>query len=164
MTLWLIALAVLVAGVLLVLSGRGMRQRRGLADARTLDLDRRNLFSAKLGLTGRPDRVVDEGGVPIPEEWKSSRRVYDSHRAQMAVYFLLIEEETGVRPPHGFISLANGDRERIENTAELRHWVLGIADQIRAGRRQLAKTIQVTQPSVKCRSCGLREACGQRAG
>jgi CRISPR-associated exonuclease Cas4 len=91
MTLWMLALAVLSLGALLLVAGHGIRDARGLGQGRTLDLDSRNLYSRRYGLAGRPDRIV-EGG--IPEEWKSSWRVYDSHRAQMAVYFILIEEET----------------------------------------------------------------------
>jgi CRISPR-associated exonuclease Cas4 len=59
----------------------------------------------------------------------------------MAVCFILIEEETGVRPPHGFIVTGDGQRHRINNTPELRAWVLDVADQIRAARRQMAEII-----------------------
>ncbi len=156
------AVIFLIIGLLLILSGKGMRNRRGLTDARTLDLDGRTLYSRRIGLAGRPDRIIEENGVPIPEEWKSARRVYDSHRAQMAVYFILIEEATGVRPPHGFIVTGDGQRHRIENTPELRARVIEVADQIRAARRQLAKTIHVIQSPAKCRACGMREYCGQR--
>lgn len=158
-----IAAAALIVGLLLIVSGRSMRHRRGLTDARTLDLDGRTLFSTNLGLTGRPDRVVEEGGVPIPEEWKSARRVHDSHRAQLGVYLILIEEVTGIRPPHGYVVMGDGQRHRVENTAELRARVLAIAEQIRAARRDLAEIIQVRQPASKCRGCGVREACGQRS-
>lgn len=160
MTPWLIALAVLSIGALLLRAGHDIRRSRGLGQGRTLELDDRTLYSARYGLAGRPDRIV-EGN--IPEEWKSSRRVYDSHRAQIGVYFLLIEEETGVAPPHGFISLKGGERVKVENTPELRAWVLDVADQIRAARKQVEKMIQVSQPPAKCRGCGVREACGQRA-
>ena len=129
-----ITVAVLVLGFLLNLAGKSTRQKLALTDATTLDLDDRGLDSWRLGLAGRPDRIV-EGH--IPEEWKSSLRVYDSHRAQLAVYFLLIEEETGVRPTYGFISLKNGTRKRIENTPELREWVLEVADQIRVAKRRI---------------------------
>jgi CRISPR-associated exonuclease Cas4 len=112
-------------------------------------------------LAGRPDRII-EGG--IPEEWKSSLRVYKSHIAQLAVYFILIEEETGIRPPHGFIVTGDGRREQVENTPELRAWVLGIADHIRAARRELDQEIPVRQPAAKCRACGMREGCGQMSG
>jgi CRISPR/Cas system-associated exonuclease Cas4 (RecB family) len=148
----------------LIVSGRSMRRRRGLTDARTLDLDGRTLFSARLGLAGRPDRIVEEGGVPIPEEWKSAWRVHDSHRAQLGVYLILIEEVTGIRPPHGYVVLGDGQRVKIENSDQLRARVLAIADQIRAARRDLAEIIQVRQPAAKCRGCGVREACGQRMG
>ena len=158
---WILAVLALIIGLALVLRGRGMRSRRGLGQGRTLDLDSRNLYSRRYGLAGRPDRII-EGG--IPEEWKSARRVYDSHRAQMASTSSCIEEETGVRPPHGFIVTGDGTRHRIENTDELRAWVLGVADQIRAARRQVAEIIQVNPPPAKCRACGQRANCGQRRG
>ena len=157
----IIAAAVLVIGLLLVLSGRGMRRRRGLGAGRTLELDDRTLYSARYGLAGRPDRIVERN---IPEEWKSARRVYDSHKAQLGCYFILIEEETGIRPPHGFIVTGDGQRVKVENTDELRAWVHSVADQIRAARRQVAEIIHVNQPAAKCRGCGMRESCGQRVG
>ena len=160
----LLIAAALVFGLLLILAGRDERQRRGLTDAWTLDLDSRTLYSAKYGLTSRPDRLIRDGAAIIPEEWKSARRVYDSHRAQMGVYFLLLEEDTCVRPPHGFIVTGDGTRHLAENTAELRTWVLRIVDQIRVARRQMAETIQVSQPPAKCRTCGQRDNCGQARG
>lgn len=72
----------------------------------------------------------------------------------MGVYFLLMEEETGVRPPHGFIVLGSGEREKVENTAELREWVLDVAEQIRAARMGLEREIPVRQPLGKCRRAG----------
>jgi hypothetical protein len=70
----------------------------------------------------------------IPEEWKSSLRVYDSHRAQLGVYLILVEEETGVRPPYGLIRTGDGEYVRIENDQALCDWVLGIAERIRVGQ------------------------------
>jgi CRISPR/Cas system-associated exonuclease Cas4 (RecB family) len=161
MSPWILAVLALAIGLALILRGRGMRRRRGLGQGRTLDLDSRNPYSRRFGLSGRPDRII-EGGVP--EEWKSARRVYDSHRAQMGVYFILLEEETGIWPPHGFIVTGDGTRQRIENTDEFRAWVLGVADQIQAARRQMAEIIQVNPPPAKCRSCGQRGNCGQARG
>lgn len=158
-----IALAILILGILLLWGGRGIRQRRGLGQGRTLELDDRNLFSARYGLAGRPDRIFMEDGMRIPEEWKSGDRVYDSYVAQLGTYFVLIEEETGIRPTHGYISLKKDGQHRIENTDELRAWVLGVAEQIRAARRQIHEPIPVRQPPGKCRGCGVREGCGQMA-
>jgi CRISPR-associated exonuclease Cas4 len=162
MMVWLVI--ALVFGLALILSGRRTRRSHGLGQGRTLDLDTRNMYSAKFGLSGRPDRIFQDGDFVIPEEWKSSPRVYDSHIAQLAVYFLLVEEEYGVRPPYSFIVLGDNPPVKVENTDQLRAWVLRIADQIRAAQRQLDVPIQVRQPAAKCRACGMRDRCGQRSG
>jgi CRISPR-associated exonuclease Cas4 len=71
---WVVAgaLLVLLAGVLLMLLGRGMRRRRGLGSGRTVSLDKITLTSRRLGLVGRPDRLIKADGTIIVEEWKSS--------------------------------------------------------------------------------------------
>lgn len=157
MTPWLVV--AVVVGVLLLWGGRGIRKRRGLSQETTLALDDRRLFSVRLRLAGRPDRIV-EGN--IPEEWKFTRRAHNSHRAQLGVYFRLIEVKTGVPPPHGFIVLGSGERVKIENTPELWQLVRDVAEKIRAGRRHLDEVVQMSQPAAKCRGCGMREVCGQR--
>jgi CRISPR-associated exonuclease Cas4 len=159
--IWL-ALAVLVIGFLFILTGKSSRHRRGLSAGRTLDLDTRVLHSRRFRLVGRPDRLFRDGNAVIPEEWKSSHKVYKSHIAQLGAYLILVEEEYGVRPPYGVISFKGSDPVRIENTPELRAWVLDVADLIRASRLQLADPIQVNQPAAKCRACGMREGCGQK--
>ena len=160
---WMAVAAVfaLMLGLWLMLAGRGMRQRRGLGSGKTISLDRVTLTSHRLGLTGRPDRLIKTDGTIIPEEWKSSRRVWPSHRAQMAVYFLLIEEELRIRPTHGFIVCGDGRRHRIENTQELRTWVLELAEQIRSARKAVTMPILVNLTPGKCRACGQRKNCGQ---
>jgi CRISPR-associated exonuclease Cas4 len=154
-----IALAAFMIGLLLIVAGKSSRKNRGLTDARTVDLDNRTLYSRRYGLAGRPDRIIVGG---IPEEWKSGARVYDSHRAQLATYFTLIEEETGIAPPYGVLVLGSGELVTVKNSPELLEWVLGIAGQIRAARRDLEQEIPVRQPAAKCRACGMREGCGQR--
>jgi CRISPR-associated exonuclease Cas4 len=132
-----IAAAVVLAlllGLWLVLAGRAMRLRRGLGGGRTVSLDRVTLTSHRLGLTGRPDRLIKTDGTIIVEEWKSARTLRSWHRAQMGVYFLLVEEELRVRPSHGFIASGDGTRHRVENTEDLRAWVLELAG--RSGRRR----------------------------
>ena len=64
-----------------------------VAPSLTVALDDRTLYSDRLKLVGRPDRLVREGEWIVPEEWKSSKRVGDGHRLQLATYFLLIEED-----------------------------------------------------------------------
>jgi CRISPR-associated exonuclease Cas4 len=66
------ALLVLAIGLVLMLLGRGMRRRCGLGEGRKVALDNVLLSSRRLGLTGRPDRLIKAGGTIIVEEWKSS--------------------------------------------------------------------------------------------
>jgi hypothetical protein len=79
----------------------------------------------------------------------------------MGVYFILLEEETGVRAPHGLIVTGDGTRHRIDNTDELRAGVLDVADQIRAAQRQMVEIIHVNPRPSQCRACGQRGNCGR---
>jgi CRISPR/Cas system-associated exonuclease Cas4 (RecB family) len=124
-------------------------------------LDRVVLTSRRLGLTGRPDRLIKGGGTVIVEEWKASRFLRPSHRAQMGVYFLLIEDQLAVRPTHGFVVCGDGTRHRIENTDRLRAWVLDMAGQIRAARAAVAVPIPVNPTPGQCWACGVRGNCAQ---
>ena len=161
-TPWItVAVVGLLLGLVLMVLGQGMRQRRGLGGGKTVSLDRVALTSRRLGLTGRPDRLIKTGVTIIPEEWKSSRQVWPSHRAQLGCYFLLIEEELRIRPTHGFIVLGDGMRHRIENTEELRAWILELAGQIRAARADVAQPIPVDPRPGQCRPCGMARQCGR---
>jgi CRISPR-associated exonuclease Cas4 len=128
------ALSALAIVLLLIVSGRNLRRRRGRGSGKTVSLDNVTLTSHRLGLTGRPDRLILQGGMVIPEEWKSSLHIRTWHRAQVGLYFLLIEDQLGVRPTHGFVVCGDGTRHQIDNTEELRAWVLDLAKQIRNAR------------------------------
>lgn len=157
----LAAVLALLLGVWLLRAGRSVRRAAGLGGGSTVSLDRLVLRSSRLGLVGRPDRIIRDGDSIIVEEWKSSRRLRGSHVAQLGVYFLLVEERFGVRPSHGFVVLGDGSRHRVENDAELRERVLRIAGQIRAARSRLAEPIPVLPLPAQCRACGQRRNCRQ---
>ena len=157
----LAAVLALLLGLWLVLAGRGMRLRRGLGGGKTVSLDRVTLTSRRLGLTGRPDRLIKADGTIIVEEWKSARTLRPWHRAQMGCYFLLIEEELRIRPSHGFIVCGDGTRHRIENDDALRAWVLDLAGQIQAARAAVTQPILVKPVPGQCQPCGMRSHCGQ---
>lgn len=160
----LIALAAILAlflGLWLRRAGGGMRRSVGLGAGRTVSLDRMVLRSVRLGLVGRPDRIIRDGDSLVVEEWKSSRVVRWSHVAQLGVYFLLVEERFGVPASHGVVVCGDGSRHRVENTPDLRERVLAIAGQIRAARRQLVEPLPVAPPPAQCRSCGQRPNCRQ---
>lgn len=60
------------------------------------------------------------------------------------------EEPYGVRPPHGFVVLGDGERHQVEYSKLLSESVLGVAEQIRATRREIDKPIPVRQgPGVR---------------
>ena len=106
---------------------------------------------------GSPDgsRWIDYGrGMEI----RSSCRPW--HRAQMGVYFLLVEKQLGIRPPHGFIVCGDGTRHRIENSDELRGWVLDLAGQIRAAKAAVTSRSR----SSRCPASAAHVGCVGTAG
>ncbi len=155
------AVLALLLGLALILLGRGMRRRRGVGHGKTVALDNVTLTSRRYGLTGRVDRLIRTGNTIIPEEWKSARVLRPWHRVQMGVYFLLIENQMNMRPPHGFIVTGDGRRHRIENDNALRSWVLDLAARVREARKAVRVPIQVTPAPVQCKACGMRGQCGQ---
>jgi CRISPR-associated exonuclease Cas4 len=159
--LLVVALVLALLGLLLVVAASRTRRAAGFAVGKTVALDNVTLFSERLKLVGRPDRIIRQGEDLIPEEWKSAKRVNHGHKLQLGTYFLLIEEEFGVRPPFGVVVLGDGSRVEVENTERLRSEVLGVAQKIREHRAKIREEIPVRQPAAKCRVCGQRANCGQ---
>src|SRR5207248_3140612 len=62
-----------------------------------------------------PERIMQEL-QSVADLWKKVRVVRLSHRAQMGAYFLLIEDELGIRPPHGFIVSGDGSSSGLRMT------------------------------------------------
>ncbi len=154
------ALVVIAAGILFL----ALRYWRGagFGGGRTISHDNITLRSARYGLIGRPDHIVRRGKTIIVEDKKPSRRVYESHRVQMGVYMLLVEEHYGVRPPHAVLVLGDGCREKIQNTKQLRAQVLDITARIRKARSDLRQPLRVVTTPAKCRACAQRQNCDQR--
>lgn len=148
-------------GLLVVILSKWGRAVRGLGSGRTVALDNETLYSERLMLIGRPDRIERHGGELIPEEWKSAKRINHGHKLQLATYFLLIEEAYGERPPYGVVVLGDGSRVMVENTEELCSEALAIAEKIRERRRVIEEEVPVRQPAWKCRVCGQRNNCEQ---
>lgn len=156
-----VAAALALLGLLLTLAGRFLRRRYGLGEGQTLALDNVLLVSRRLGLAGRPDRLVKRDGALIPEEWKSARVLRTQQRAQMGAYLLLVEAQFRQRPAYGVIVLGDGARHRIDNTEELRGWVLDLAARIRAARAEPERPVPVYPQPGQCRACGMRGQCSQ---
>lgn len=122
--------------------------------------DDMTLRSDRLGLVGRPDRIIKHPkGYWIPIEKKSAHKVQDSHRVQLCVYMILIEEKTGQRPPYGIISLGNGREQKITNSEKLRQMTWQHIHAVREIKHRLNRPAAATPFPAKCRACGYRDSC-----
>ena len=122
--------------------------------------DDMTLKSERLGLIGRPDRIIkEEDGTWIPIEKKSSVRVQDSHRAQLAVYMILIEEITGKRPPYGYIALRDNSQKKVMNSDKLRSRVWDSIKQIRQLKNAPNSKVKAAPFPAKCAACGYNKVC-----
>ena len=159
----------LIASILLFISGR-QRRAAGLPGGRVVYTDTRTwgavekpLFDLELGLTGKPDYLVEQNGKLVPVEVKTGRAPeapYDSHIFQVAVYCLLVQKTYGKRPPHGIIHYPKRDFA-VDYTPELESALLGLlADIRRAGRRSDVKRSH--DDPQRCRHCGFRNSCDER--
>ncbi len=163
LTLLLISLA------LLYLSGR-QRRLTGLprgqviyTDTRTWGRLEKPLFDPALGLTGKPDYLVEQGGSLIPVEVKTGRTPpapYESHVFQLAVYCLLVHRTYGKRPSHGILHYPSRDFA-IDYTPALESSLLRLLDSIR--RDELTPVVNRSHNDPRrCRSCGFLAVCDQK--
>ena len=129
-------------------SGNRLCQRReaGLPGGRVIYTDTRAwgivekpLFSNELGLTGKPDYLVEQNGKLIPVEVETGRvpdAPYDLHIFQLAAYCLLVEKTYGKRPPYGIIHYPNRNFA-VDYTPQLE---LALLDQLAEMRRDENRT------------------------
>ena len=168
-TLYLGLTLLLIAGALFILAGR-QRRRTGLPGGRVVSSDTRfweavekPLYDAELGLTGKPDYLVEQDGKLIPVEVKSGRTPeapYDAHIFQLGVYCLLVHKTTGKRPPHGILHYPRRDFA-VNYTPELEAALLALlAEMRRAGRRPAVKRSH--SEAQRCRACGFRKVCTEK--
>lgn len=121
------------------------------------------LYDAEVGLTGKPDYLIQRDGRLIPAEVKSSyapRTPYDSHIMQLAAYCVLVEREFGERPPFGLLRYRNRTFE-VPFTPQLESQVLDLISAIR--RLKEHEDIPRSHSSkARCARCGYRNTCNQR--
>lgn len=161
-------------GIALILGAIGifvlafvLRQRSGLPWARVVSQDvseartlTRPLFSSRLGLTGKPDYVLQRGSHLIPVEVKPNRyaqQPYQSDLMQLAAYLVLVEETTGMAPPYGLLRYAE-TTFRLPYTAAVRAEVLTTLSEM----RDLLRATDVArdhEDAARCRKCGFRDQC-----
>lgn len=123
------------------------------------------LFSPRLMLKGKPDRIIMENGYYIPVELKSRRRPsspYPGHILQLAAYCALVEEATGRRVPYGYIQYSSGEPFKILFDERLRAELVNTLNEMREALR--TGNVRPTRNRRKCRNCSMAHACPVVAG
>jgi CRISPR-associated exonuclease Cas4 len=160
----------LIALVFFFLAGR-RQKAAGLPGGRVVYADtsrwgrvEKPLYDPNLGITGKPDYLVEVDGDTIPVEVKSSRTEapYDSHIYQLAAYCLLVHSTTGRRPPYGLIHYPERTFA-IDYTPELENALVDLVLEIQSHptRQPLPRSHASPQ---RCARCGYRNACDQKLG
>ena len=120
-------------------------------------------LSEALGLSGRPDFVLEVNGNLIPGDLKTGRTPKGplfSHILQVAAYCVLIAESSGKRPPYGL--LVYGDMEHeIEFTEELEGILLSKLEEMR-GMIVSGEVHRNHNRPGKCATCSRRASCPER--
>ena len=166
--LYLVPLLILIALVLFWIASR-QRRAAGLPAGRVIYADtsqwgkvEKPLYDSLIGLTGKPDYLVEQAGRLIPVEVKSSRvsqAPYDGHIFQLAAYCLLSQRAFGKRPPHGILHYPNRTFA-IDYTTQLEASLLEILADIR--QNENSKDIPRSHSSIaRCQRCGFRTMCDQ---
>jgi CRISPR-associated exonuclease Cas4 len=163
-----VGLAVLLLALLLIAWSMRIRSATGLpwvpvlaqdTDGYTLE---KPMFARRIGLTGKPDYLLDIRGATIPVEVKPSRRAtrpYESDLMQLAAYCLLLEETRGEAPPYGLLRYAERTF-RLDYTERVREEVLDLLDAMRADL-QAADSYRSHDDPRRCLNCGFFEQCDQ---
>jgi CRISPR-associated exonuclease Cas4 len=164
MTLILLLLGTAVAalaGALWLVRRFGVSGRVRASDA-GVAAPTRVLRSARLGLAGKPDYLVEERGRMVPVELKPSRRAvrpWLRDVVQLAAYCVLLEEIEPRFAGYGYLRYA--DRTfRIDLTDSLRAELLSTLAALRADLAAADVAPNHADPR-RCARCALVRRCGQ---
>ena len=161
-----LALALFALALLIGVLALRLRRRTGLPWAPVVYQDtwrrelERPLFSRRLGLTGKPDYLIERRGATIPVEVKPGRTAsvpYEADLMQLAAYCLLIEETSGEAPPYGLLRYAQ-HTFRLNYTDQVRGDLLDLLDEMRELLEADDCPRSHEQPQ-RCRACGFYDQC-----
>jgi CRISPR-associated exonuclease Cas4 len=165
-----VGLIILLAALLLFWFSSRQRKGAGLPGGRIIYTDTRAweqvekpLYEPQLGLTGKPDYLVEHDGKIIPVEVKTGRTPeapYDSHIFQLAAYCLLVHRTMGRRPPYGIIHYQGRDFA-VDYTAELEAALLDVLADMRRDEWR-GEAFRSHESPARCARCGFRQACDQK--
>jgi CRISPR-associated exonuclease Cas4 len=164
-----IALALILLSLFLLWLSIRQREQAGLPGGRIIYTDtqawgkvEKPFYDPQIGLTGKPDYLVEQNGKIIPVEVKSGRAPnapYDSHIYQVAAYCLLVQHATGKRPPYGIIHYTDRDFA-IDYTPQLENELLDFLAEMRRDevRNGVNRSHEIP---ARCARCGFRDICDQ---
>ena len=166
-----LSLAFLLLALFLLWQSNRQQAQAGLPSGRVIYTDTRAwcapleqpLFNKELGLTGKPDYLVERNGQIIPVEVKSGRAPqspYDSHIYQLAAYCLLVEKTYGKRPSHGIIHYPTRDFA-VDFTPALESALLEVLAEMRRDERR-DEVERSHNETARCLRCGYHSLCDQK--
>jgi CRISPR-associated exonuclease Cas4 len=167
---FLIAAILLVLALVCFLFSRQQQKSSGLPGLRVVYTDtrlwgrlERPLYDPNIGLTGKPDYIIEQKGSLIPVEVKSSfapEIPYRSHVLQLAAYCILIERSQKKRPPYGLIHYSNRTFA-VDFTPQLESDFLELVEEIHHSDRS-SSPARSHQSKPRCEKCGYRSICDQK--
>jgi CRISPR-associated exonuclease Cas4 len=118
------------------------------------------IVDAELNLHGKLDEVITtSAGERIPVEYKSSRKLADNHRLQIAAYALLLQRAEEVEVSRAFVYLMPLRKTRtLRITAEDKAQVEVVLSQI----SRMVTTEWMPEPTpirARCAACEFRRFC-----
>jgi len=164
-----LALLLFFIAILFFWQSNRQRKEAGLPGGRVIYTDMRGwgklerpLYDQLLGLTGKPDYLVQQNGQIIPVEVKSGRAPespYDSHIYQLAAYCLLVEKSYGKRPAYGIVHYNDRDFA-VDYTPELESSLLDLLAEMR--RDEMKREVERShEQAARCARCGFKKVCDQ---
>jgi CRISPR-associated exonuclease Cas4 len=166
---WLATFLLVIVGGMLVATSRRWQAEAGMPGGRvvSVDLERDGraappMIDERLGLSGRPDLLLETRGGWVPVEIKSGQAPatpYLSHVLQLAAYCRLAEVTYGRRPLYGIVQYADRGYS-LPYTRALEANLLRGVERIRAEADRLPGRSH--SEVARCAACGYSSACDQR--
>ena len=170
MFLLVLAFLSLLFAIFLLVQASRRQKASGLPTGRVIYTDtgawgkiEKPLYDSFLGLTGKPDYMVEQGEFWIPVEVKSTWApdvVYENHIFQVAAYCALIDKAHRKRPPYGILRYRNRSIA-LDYTQQMEASLLDLLAEMRQQERQGVIDRSHSEPA-RCARCGYRSICDQK--
>lgn len=164
-----IALILLLAALVLLWFSRRQERSAGMPQGKIIYSDMRSwgslsepLYDAGLGLTGKPDYLVTQGGQILPVEVKSAHAPhgpFDAHIYQLAAYCLLVERSYHKRPSFGILHYVDRTYQ-IDFTRQIESATIKLLAELHEHGPDQQRH-RSHESSSRCKHCGYRSVCSE---